>query len=97
MPTYRQQLFSLLTEGFQNAQELSSSIHLPIKDVLHHLEHIRKSVRPPNRFIMLPAVCINCGFVFKERRKLHTPSKCPKCRDTHISEIEYRIDRVKKP
>jgi predicted Zn-ribbon and HTH transcriptional regulator len=92
MSTHRQRLMELLSQGTYTLQELSGEAHISTKEVLHHLEHVRKSVRPPLKFVVEPAMCLNCGFVFKERRKLHSPSKCPRCRQSHIKEPAYRIE-----
>ncbi len=91
MSTHRQRLRELLSQGGYTLQELSAEAHLSTKEVLHHLEHVRKSVRPPLKFIVEPAMCLNCGFVFKERTKLNSPSRCPRCRQSHIREPAYRI------
>ena len=91
MPTHRQNIIELISQGSLTLQELSSEIHLSMKEVLTHLAHVRKSVRPPDKFILEPAECLNCGFVFKERRKLHSPGRCPKCRKSHVREPAYRI------
>ncbi|MBW1802180.1 MAG: transcriptional regulator [Deltaproteobacteria bacterium] len=87
-------MVELLSEGAVTLQELSSEVRLPMKDVLHHLKHVQKSTRPPARFQVAPAMCLNCGFVFEDRRKLHAPSKCPKCKGTHIQDPTYRIDHT---
>jgi predicted Zn-ribbon and HTH transcriptional regulator len=41
-----------------------------------------------------PARCTACGFVFGDRaeRRLHTPSRCPRCRSERISEPRFRIE-----
>ncbi|MGD9159448.1 MAG: transcriptional regulator [Desulfobacteraceae bacterium] len=92
MPTKRQIITELLSDGSYTLQELSSELHISERDVLNHLEHVRKSVRQPQKFIIEPAECLNCGFVFKDRSKIHTPGKCPKCRSSHIHESSYRIE-----
>ncbi len=92
MQTKRQIIADLLMDESQTLQELSSLLHISMKEVLNHLEHVRKSVKKPNKFIIEPAECLNCGFVFRERSKIHTPGKCPKCRNTHIHEPSYRIE-----
>ncbi|MDB9823480.1 transcriptional regulator [Deltaproteobacteria bacterium] len=92
MITHRQNLMELLSQGTFTLQDLSVEMRLSMKEVLHHLKHVRKSVRPPFGFIIEPAGCLNCGFVFKEREKLHSPGKCPMCRSSHISEPAYRIE-----
>ncbi|MFC1866619.1 transcriptional regulator [Thermodesulfobacteriota bacterium] len=91
MLTHRQNLIELLSHGPLTLQELSSEIHLTMKEVLTHLAHVRKSVRPPHKFIMEPAECLSCGFVFKERRRLRAPGRCPRCRNSHVQEPAYRI------
>ena len=94
MPTKRQIIIKLLSNGSYTLQELSSEIHLSMREVLDHLEHARKSVRSPKKFIIEPAECLNCGFIFKDRSKVHTPGKCPKCRSSHIHEPSYRIEWI---
>ncbi len=93
MPTHRQRLIELLSEDTFTLQELSSELGLSMKEVLHHLGHARKSVRRPFEFVMQPAECLSCGFVFKDRTKLHSPGRCPRCRSSHIKEPAYRIER----
>ena len=97
MPTYRQKMVELLSESDFTLQELSSEVHLSMKDILHHLKHVQKSTRPPSRFLVDPARCLVCGFIFEDRRKLHAPSKCPKCKGTHIQDPRYRISDKHSP
>jgi predicted Zn-ribbon and HTH transcriptional regulator len=94
MPTYRQKIAELITEDSWTLNDLSVEVHLPVKEVLQHLIHVRKSVRPPFRFVLDPACCLNCGFVFKDRRRLNAPSRCPKCRGTHIQDPSYHIEKL---
>ena len=91
MPTQRQNIMDLLSKGTFTLQELSAELHMSIKEILLHLPHVQKSIRPPARFIIEPAQCLNCGYVFKDRTKLHSPGKCPRCRESHIQEPAYRI------
>ncbi|MFC1823316.1 transcriptional regulator [Thermodesulfobacteriota bacterium] len=91
MLTYRQRLIELVCEDQMTLRELSAEVKLPIKEVLGHLEHVRKSIRPPLRFNLEPAECLECGFVFKDRRRLNTPSKCPRCKSNRIQEPEFSI------
>lgn len=92
MPTKRQEIIELLSTGTYTLKDLSFELHISMKEVLIHLAHVRKSVRLPQKFIILPAECLGCGFVFKDRSKIHKPGKCPRCRGTHIREPVYRID-----
>ena len=92
MPTHRQRLMELLGRDWFDLKELSAQVGLPIKDVLHHIAHVQRSIRPPRRFLVDPAGCLDCGFVFKDRRKLGPPSRCPRCRSTHLKEPRYRVE-----
>lgn len=92
MQTKRQEITDLLSNGNFTLQDISSTLHLSMREVLDHLDHVRKSVRKPQKFIIVPAECLNCGFVFKDRSKIHTPGKCPKCRSSHIHEPSYSIE-----
>ena len=96
MLTHRQKIMELLAGGRFTLNEISARVHLPAKDVLQHLGHVQKSIRPPSRFLMEPAECLHCGFVFEERRKLSPPSKCPKCRSSHIQDPKYGVEEVKR-
>ena len=75
MPTKRQMITDLLSDESYTLQELSSVIHISMKEVLNHLDHVRKSVRKPQKFIIIPAECLSCGFVFKARSKIQSPGK----------------------
>ena len=92
MSTKRQEIIELLSIESCTVQDISSTLHLSMKEVLDHLDHVRKSVRRPQKFIIKPAECLSCGFVFKDRSKIHTPGKCPKCKSSHIHEPSYRIE-----
>jgi transcriptional regulator len=92
MPTKRQEIIDLITNRTCTIQDISSELHLSMRDALDHLDHVRKSVRPPQRFIIDPAECLDCGFVFRDRSKIHSPGKCPRCRSSHIHEPSYHIE-----
>lgn len=92
MMTVRQRILDLLSTESMTVNDLAARLGIPIKDVNHHLNHAHKSVRPPKKFIVEPAECQECGFVFKDRRKLNVPSKCPKCKSNRILEQLFRIE-----
>jgi len=81
--TVRQRLTEMLKGGPLTARDLSVAAHLPEKDVTLHLAHIRRSVG--RSFVIAPAECLACGYVFADRRRLTRPGKCPRCRSTRIS------------
>ncbi len=89
MPTVRQHLSLLLKTGPLSAKDLSAAAHLPEKDVIHHLGHIRRSAG--RGFVVEPAECLACGFLFEDRRRLSRPGRCPRCRSTRINPPLFQI------
>ena len=81
----------LLLKERLGPNDLAARLDLPLKEIREHLEHVRKSVRPPQRFLVNPASCEKCGFVFKDRRKLHPPSRCPRCKSQSILDPSFTI------
>lgn len=91
--TVRQQLIDCLRKGPVSVGTLSAEIGLPEKQILEHLESLRRQVR----FTITPARCASCGFEFTQRRRARKPGKCPECRSTHIHEPLYAIDPDRRP
>lgn len=91
MLTDRQRLLELLREGFFTLKEISHEMRLSTRDVLLHMGHVRKGVRPPRQFVLEPATCLKCGYRFKDRSRLNPPGRCPKCKGTHIQDPRYGI------
>ena len=95
MPTVRQQMIDLLSEKELNALEISQALHIREKEVYGHLEHIRRSlVRQKDRKLHVsPYRCLGCGYVFRDRRRLDRPGRCPRCREGHIAMAGFRIEK----
>ncbi len=92
MKTIRQAIISLLTKEPSNALQISMAVGIPHKEVSLHLLHIEKSVRSKGKnLIRIPARCLGCGYGFKKRKRFSSPSKCPKCRCTHIQDPAFKI------
>lgn len=72
-------------------RELSQLLSLSEKEVLDHLDHIAKAPGPDVHFVLIPAQCRHCGFVFAKRERLKTPSRCPICRQTSIARPRYAL------
>lgn len=85
--TIRQQLKSLLEGNKMSLKALSKEVRQPEKEVLHHLEQLKKS----GVLKIIPAECSDCGYVFETREKAKKPSKCPDCKSTHIEEPLYSL------
>ena len=95
MNTIRQLLKELLEEETLSSLELSQRLALPEKEVLNHLSHIARAPGPGYRFQMTPAVCKSCGFAFKKRERLTTPSRCPICQHESIRRPRFALVRQK--
>lgn len=92
--TPRQRLIELLTGGRLSSRQLAERLGIPEREVEAHLEHVVRSLsRDRSRqFLLEPAACGGCGFVFRDRRKLTRPSRCPRCRGEGITAPRYGIE-----
>ena len=60
---------------------------------MEHLEHLRKTLRGAGRrLILIPAVCRECGFVFRKRDRIRGPGHCPLCRGESIADPSFRLE-----
>ena len=91
MATRRELIIEFLKSEEWTARELQLHFGCTSKEIIGDLTHVKKSVMPKHRLLRNHAVCRDCGFEFKERAKLKTPSKCPKCRSEAIVEPTFRI------
>lgn len=91
--TVRERLRATLLEGPQTARDLSQRVGIPEHDVAGHLEHVERSLKPHGeRLVIEPPACLDCGFVFTERRRFTRPGHCPECRGRRISLARFHID-----
>ena len=93
--TPRQRLIELLAGSRLTAYQLAQRLGIPERQVEDHLAHVVKTLARdrPRRFVLEPAGCPDCGFVFRDRTKLTRPSRCPGCRGEAITPPRYGIDR----
>lgn len=90
--TIRNSLREALRQGPASARELSSLVGATEKDVIHHLEHLERSLRRSGeRLVVEPARCQQCDFVFRKRSKLTRPSSCPQCRGERIDAPSFSL------
>jgi predicted Zn-ribbon and HTH transcriptional regulator len=93
--TVRQKMVSLLEGNALSAKDISADVGVSEKEVYEHLEHIQMtSNRSKYAFVVTPAVCKKCGFVFRKREKLKKPGKCPVCRSEAIEEPLFSIKKT---
>lgn len=90
--TIRQEMADILLRSRVTAQELSQALSIKEKEVRYHLEHIARSMVKGKSFVVEPAVCKKCGFVFKKRDKLSIPSRCPVCKEESIQRPKFGIE-----
>jgi len=90
--TIRQEIIDHLENGPMTVRDISQSVGIMEKDVVHHLEFIDKTVRTQKKRIqMKPYCCLSCGFEFKNRKRFQKPGKCPSCRDGRIASAVFWI------
>lgn len=83
--TVRQALREVLRDGPLTAHELSTRAGVKERDIVGHLEHLERTAKARgDAFVMEPARCASCSFVFEGRLRLGRPGKCPACRSTHV-------------
>ena len=83
--TVRQMMIDCLREGPSSAKDLSAWLGIPEREVLPHLEHIRKSLQHgTSRLVIEPARCRSCDFGFHTRARFSKPGRCPACRGSFI-------------
>jgi predicted Zn-ribbon and HTH transcriptional regulator len=95
MMTRRQRIIKLLEERDYSPSELAVALQLRGKGakkvILEDLEAIRKTLKREGKvFLIKPAECRNCGFVFKPEIKI--PSRCPHCKSEWIEEPRFKIE-----
>jgi len=92
--TTRQEIMQILTGRLCSSRDLAESIGISERQVEDHLPHIIRSLARDRhrRFVIQPAACRSCGFVFRGRTHLTRPSRCPKCRSEGIAPPRFGIE-----
>lgn len=93
--TVRQKIIEALKGQMLTAKEISQAVGIKEKEVSEHLPHIAMTIAAHEgegmRFAVEPSQCLECGFVFRKRDRLKTPSKCPVCRSEEITETRFGV------
>jgi len=90
--TIRQRILLLLKDKEMSAREISQAIGIREREVYEHLSHVALSASAQKRKLaVLPFRCMSCGYVFEERKRFTRPSRCPRCKNTHIETPFYRL------
>ena len=89
--TRRQEIRQLLLERMWTLDGLVARYVVAKRIIIEDLEHIARSVAPRQRLEILPPTCEECGFRFKDRTRFSDPSRCPRCKNEHLSPQRFRI------
>lgn len=90
--TLRQQMISLLSEEALSPRDLSQLLGVQEKEVYPHLSHIARSVASKGKdLIIMPCRCLECEYVFTNRKRFTKPSRCPRCRKSHIEQPRFLV------
>ena len=92
--TPRKRIIELITSTRLSSHQLAQMLSIPERQVEEHLAHVVKTIvrDKTRRFILDPARCQDCDFVFRDRSRLTSPSRCPLCRSETILAPRYGID-----
>ena len=92
--TPRQRMIELITGTRLSSHQLAQMLGIPERLVEEHLTHVVKTIArdKTRRFILDPARCQDCDFVFRDRSRLTSPSRYPHCRGEAIAAPRYGID-----
>ncbi|MFC1648532.1 hypothetical protein ACFL1B_03655 [Nanoarchaeota archaeon] len=91
--TKRQMIIVFLEKDFVSLQDISYKFGVDLKEIIDDFKYIKHAINKEGRnIVMLPAQCKACGFTFKERSKVKTPSKCPNCRHERIEAAKFKIE-----
>ena len=93
--TVRRALADALRREDLAAQDLSRLVGIPEKAVADHLAHLGRSLPVHGeRLAVTPPQCLACGYGFAARSRLTRPSRCPRCRGTHLAGPLFRVLRL---
>ena len=93
--TIRQKIISVLEGQTLSAKDISADVRVSEKEIYEHLEHIQRTInKSKHNFIVTPAICKKCGFIFRKRDRLKKPGKCPVCRGELIQEPLFSIRKT---
>ena len=92
--TPRQRIIELITGARLSSYQLAQMLGIAERQVEEHLTHVVKTISrdKTRRFVLDPARCQSCGFIFRDRSRLTSPSRCPHCRSEAIAAPRYGID-----
>ena len=92
MQTIRQKIIDLLSRQEMGVRQLSGQVGIQEKEVIEHLSHIARSLAVKDKKLTIrPAECLLCGYVFEKRQRFTRPSRCPRCKKSHLQSPGFYI------
>jgi predicted Zn-ribbon and HTH transcriptional regulator len=92
MQTIRQKIIDLLSQHEMDARDLSHELGIQEKEVYTHLHHVARSMTAKKRKLIIhPSQCLQCGYVFEDRKRFTRPGRCPQCKRSHLQSPRFRI------
>lgn len=97
--TIRQRLIDCLTGTRLSTRQLAERLGIPERQVEDHLQHVVRTLAGDSSrtFLLEPASCQDCGFVFRGRKRLTCPGRCPRCRSESIAVPRFGIEISLRP
>jgi len=91
--TVRQEIVTLLEARERTPRQLADLLGMRERELSDHLPHVARTLRAGGRRLAVrPAECLACGHVFRDRRRLTAPSRCPRCKSLRIDPPAYRVE-----
>lgn len=91
--TVRQEIVALLEAREWTPRELADRLGLRERELADHLPHVARTLRAGGRRLAVqPAECLACGYLFRDRRRLTAPGRCPRCKSLRIDPPAYRVE-----
>ena len=95
--TNRQILRSMLETTDHSFEGLRLALGVRPKLLEDDLRHIEQSAKHGDwRFVVTPAECQACQYVFRDRKRYVTPGRCPKCRSGRVADAMFRLVSVQE-
>jgi hypothetical protein len=89
--TIRKEIIELMKLGPVTPYDISGALRISEREATAHLEHALASASNQYTIEVVPARCKACGFVFRDRKKVSRPSRCPQCRAGRVEAATYHI------
>jgi len=94
--TRREEIIEMLRVRSMRLIDVANDFLTTPDDIAIDLEHIAKSIYPTEVLRLEVPTCTKCGYAFKWRKKVKSPSRCPSCKGERITDPVFFIESRKK-